>query len=295
VSTDKDPPRLSDTASPDGALLRAALRQARADVSPEDALARMMARLPGGPLPGGGGGGGATAAGGGVAATPLLSSIVAGALAGVVVSIGLWVSGIGGAASGPTSAPSAVVEPSAVRASNAPGSDARSQPSPDEQRPTSSAAPVSSARSARSNPDTTSSPTPTQGVAPRESDAPSPGDPAAIQGDPASATAPGTSNGAAATDAETETEGALLARAQAQMGSNPGGALALTELHRARFPKGTLGQEREVLAITALVGMGRTAEARSRAEALIAAHPGSAHRRRLSVIVPGLAADAPAP
>ncbi len=94
---------------------------------------------------------------------------------------------------------------------------------------------------------------------------------------------------------ETETEGALLARAQAQIGSNPGGALALTELHRTRFPRGTLGQEREVLAITALVGMGRTAEARSRAEALIAAHPGSAHRRRLSVIVPGLPADAPAP
>lgn len=93
--------------------------------------------------------------------------------------------------------------------------------------------------------------------------------------------------------AENESEGALLARAQAQIGSNPGGALSLTELHRSRFPKGSLGQEREVIAITALVAMGRTAEARSRAEAMIAANPGSAHRRRLSVIVPGLPAEAP--
>lgn len=101
--------------------------------------------------------------------------------------------------------------------------------------------------------------------------------------------------GAVLPEGESETEGALLARAQAQIGSNPAGALALAEQHRSRFPRGTLGQEREVIAVSALMAMGRTAEARARAESLIAANPGSAFRRRLSVIVPGLSADSKAP
>ncbi|MDH5493399.1 MAG: hypothetical protein OEY14_15710, partial [Myxococcales bacterium] len=38
--------------------------------------------------------------------------------------------------------------------------------------------------------------------------------------------------------------------------------------HRERFPQGQLGAERELIAIEALVGLGRDAEARRRARAL---------------------------
>ena len=38
-----------------------------------------------------------------------------------------------------------------------------------------------------------------------------------------------------------------------------------------------------------------TAEARARADAFLAVHPSSAHRRRLAVIVPGLSAEAGSP
>jgi len=86
-----------------------------------------------------------------------------------------------------------------------------------------------------------------------------------------------------------ETEASLLTRAQAQIGSNPGGALSLADRHRALFPKGNMVQERELIAVSALVALGRTTEARERAEAFVAAHPQSAHRRRLSALVPGIA------
>ena len=52
-------------------------------------------------------------------------------------------------------------------------------------------------------------------------------------------------------------------------------ALALTEDHASRFPHGQLGEEREALAIQALVLEGRYDLARSRAERLRAASPNS--------------------
>jgi len=55
--------------------------------------------------------------------------------------------------------------------------------------------------------------------------------------------------------------------------------------HRARFPDGTFVQEREVLAIEALVRLGRGAEAKARADAFAHAFPTSAHRRRIAVLL----------
>lgn len=78
-----------------------------------------------------------------------------------------------------------------------------------------------------------------------------------------------------------ETEGALLARARAALGRDAAAALALTREHAARFPRAMLGEEREVLAIEALVALGRRDEASARATRLLAADPGSAYRRRL--------------
>lgn len=294
MSVDRDPPRLSDSdaASPADALLRAALRQARSDVSPDAALARMAARLPVGPPPGGGGpasGGGAPApagaAGGAPAATPLFSSIATGAVAGVVVSLGLWLSGLDTPPPPPpSSAPAAVT--AMEKGGAMPAGEGETAPF------AGGVAPVRSASPAR-GPAASAAPA-AEPAAPPESGILGSGAPPPSAAPAASGEANSAGAGAVLPGVE-ETEAALLARAQAQIGANPAGALALTEQHRSRFPRGTLGQEREVIAVSALMAMGRAVEARARAESLIAANPGSAFRRRLSVIVPGLSADPQAP
>lgn len=76
----------------------------------------------------------------------------------------------------------------------------------------------------------------------------------------------------------------LLRDAQTALGSNPQQALTLCQQHATLYPAGALSQEREVIVIEALVRLGRTAEAKSRATAFIAAHPGSTHTRRLEVL-----------
>ncbi len=106
-------------------------------------------------------------------------------------------------------------------------------------------------------------------------------------------TAGGAATGSAAAagaspETPAESESALLQRAQRALGSSPSAALTLAGEHAARYPAGMLAQEREVIAISALVGMGRTGEARSRAAAFLAAHPRSAHRPRIEGLVPGV-------
>jgi hypothetical protein len=85
-------------------------------------------------------------------------------------------------------------------------------------------------------------------------------------------------------DAEAELE--LISNAQRAVGSQPSRALALAEEHARRFGDGTLAQEREVVAVDALVRLGRTEEARSRADRFRARWPRSASRRRIDVLVP---------
>jgi len=75
-----------------------------------------------------------------------------------------------------------------------------------------------------------------------------------------------------------ETEAHLLARAKDALGPSPAEAYALTIEHAARFPAGALVQERELLAIQALVRLGRGNEAESRRTRFLAAFPGSAYR-----------------
>ena len=53
----------------------------------------------------------------------------------------------------------------------------------------------------------------------------------------------------------------------------PTKSLALADEHAARFPAGVLAQEREVIAIEALVRLGRMKEARARAQRLFRAAP----------------------
>jgi hypothetical protein len=61
-------------------------------------------------------------------------------------------------------------------------------------------------------------------------------------------------------------ERALLDRARAALGAGDGErALAMTEVHQHRFPRPQLAEEREAIAIQALVVAGRYGEARARA------------------------------
>jgi hypothetical protein len=82
-----------------------------------------------------------------------------------------------------------------------------------------------------------------------------------------------------------EAEVKLLGRAQDALRSRPDEALALCGEHARRFPAGGLVQEREVIAIEALVKTGRSDEARARADRFKARFPGSTHTRRIETIL----------
>ena len=101
---------------------------------------------------------------------------------------------------------------------------------------------------------------------------------------PVSASGP-TGAGAPAGVAAPPNEGALLLRARQELASDPAGTLALTEEHARRFPGGTLAPEREVLAIEALVRLGRTPDARARLAAFHDRFPQSPHLAHLDSIV----------
>jgi hypothetical protein len=108
--------------------------------------------------------------------------------------------------------------------------------------------------------------------------------------EPATALVPGTESAApppATTSPATpgESELALLDRARSHLSSDPAEAIRALDEHRARYPRGTFAQEREVLAIEALVRLGRRGEAQARADAFARAFPGSAHLRRIAVLL----------
>jgi len=78
----------------------------------------------------------------------------------------------------------------------------------------------------------------------------------------------------------------LLHRAQADYaGHDFASALAVVAEHRRRFPNGRLAEEREALRVRALIGAGRTSEARSAAAAF-------AERFPRSVLLPRLTPEA---
>ncbi|CAN5893590.1 hypothetical protein BH11MYX4_BH11MYX4_60880 [soil metagenome] len=82
-----------------------------------------------------------------------------------------------------------------------------------------------------------------------------------------------------------EAEVKLLERAQDALRTRPDEALALCADHVKRFPSGMLVQEREVIAVEALVKTGRKDEARARADRFKARFPGSSHTRRLEALL----------
>jgi hypothetical protein len=78
-------------------------------------------------------------------------------------------------------------------------------------------------------------------------------------------------------------ESALLTQARAELrkGDARGAQQILSKL-QAQFPRGVLGQEREVLAIEVLAARGHAAAAKRRAQAFIAAYPESPHSAQLT-------------
>jgi hypothetical protein len=77
----------------------------------------------------------------------------------------------------------------------------------------------------------------------------------------------------------------LLREAQENVGSSPATTLARCDEHARAYPKGSMAQEREVLAIDALLRLGRRAEAEQRAARFEATYPGSAYSRRITSLL----------
>ncbi|WP_437532014.1 hypothetical protein WME79_03800 [Sorangium sp. So ce726] len=311
MSKPKDPPRLSDASSGTTGAVRAVLRAGQRELPGPSELARLAARLPLGPLPPSGGSppGASPPAGAPQVASPppsppvapghlaaaagpsVISSALLGALLGLGVVGGVWwrdaateprdaAPGAIAVAAGASAAGPSVAVPAPTPSPPAdPGLDDAGYAGPE------------AARGAASEP--ASAIAPHGELLPRASAAARSGEEAAIPlsgalngGAPASA---GPLPAGAAEEAETEIQ--LLHRAQDALGTDPGSALALTVEHARRFPAGALAQEREIIAIRALLALGRAAEARARAASLLDRFPGSAYRGRLESL--GLAQPSP--
>lgn len=78
---------------------------------------------------------------------------------------------------------------------------------------------------------------------------------------------------------------AALERARAKLSSDPATALSLVERHRRDFPKGPLIQERELIAIEALVRTNRKTAARARADRFKQRYPSSIHQRHIEQLL----------
>lgn len=89
--------------------------------------------------------------------------------------------------------------------------------------------------------------------------------------------------------AEGPTELELLREAHRLQTTDPGAALGVVARHSRLFPAGILAQERELVAVDALMRLGRSEAARVRAAAFLRQYPGSVHALRIQELVGGSA------
>lgn len=87
------------------------------------------------------------------------------------------------------------------------------------------------------------------------------------------------------TPAEPRSEIALLREARAAVTSQPSRALALCGDHQRHYPNGVLGEEREVIAVKALLALGRVGDAQRRGRSFLRTHESSAHRARIEALL----------
>jgi len=83
----------------------------------------------------------------------------------------------------------------------------------------------------------------------------------------------------------------LLDEAQRALAQEPARALRRTQQHRSRYPRGVYAQEREVIAIEALVALGQSEKARRRAERFLRKYPTSSHTRAVRAQLDALLAE----
>ena len=77
----------------------------------------------------------------------------------------------------------------------------------------------------------------------------------------------------------------VLRRAQDALASDPARALAICSEHQQTFKRSGFAQEREVIAIDALVRLGRRGEAEARADRFARSWPTSGHLRRIDSLL----------
>lgn len=82
-------------------------------------------------------------------------------------------------------------------------------------------------------------------------------------------------------------EAALLEEARALVRTSPGAALRKVAEHERLFRQAVLVPERELIAVEALARLGRPTDARRRARALLARHPGTLYEERVERILGG--------
>jgi hypothetical protein len=277
----KDPPRLLDSTAKTPNFVRDALDAGRADVPRHDQLARLAQRLPIDVPP---------PAGPGSAPAPVAA--IPSALPGAIVGAALGLAVIGlhalltRAEAPPTldrGAPTALLAASSAVASPTPPrrNDTSTPPSTAPVRAVAAPAIPAAASADPSMRSADKSPT----------DPPIAPPAAPGSGQDLAGRSAGGDLGAQAPTIAGETEIQLLQRAQDALGSSPARALDILNQHAARFPGAGLGQEREVIAIDALVRLGRAGEARERAAAFAARFPTSAHLRRIGSLVPSAGID----
>jgi hypothetical protein len=96
----------------------------------------------------------------------------------------------------------------------------------------------------------------------------------------------GASSAAPAAPANAEAEMEVFKRAQAALSSgDAAGALAACGAHQQAYPRSPFAQEREVIAIDALVRLGRRGEAEARADRFAKSWPSSGHNRRIDSLL----------
>jgi hypothetical protein len=259
---EQDPTRLSKLGSEVPARLRDALGAARSDVPSAARVARIAARFPASGAP-------AAPGSAGTAGAPLPSAL-SGALVGAalgVVACGVGLLATTASPSEPRGQPVALAPQAATVGSPAAPLPPRATAELGEPPASPTVSPVPKV----------ALPSAAHGSPPPSASAPEP-----LPAPPAAAPAPAVETGPV-TNLAGEVQ--LLQRAQQALGANAAQALALTEEHKRRFPSGVLAQEREMVALEALVRLGRRDVARARAASFLAKFPESPHRRRIEAIV----------
>jgi hypothetical protein len=208
----------------------------------------------------------------------------------------LWPTTSGPRVWGAPPAPSSYTAPVAGEASSsAPGRRRLTNEAPPKQAPASSAAAEAATASEPTAPPSPSEPEPRQ-IRPSV-DRTRPGAGPEATSDPALRDAPvvrRASNLPLPTDNSNEgptgaiaapSELELLRGARLSLKSSPVAALRLAEEHRSRYPSGKLTQERELIAISALVALGHRTAALSRAAGFERAFPTSPYRKQIGELL----------